>query len=136
MTLLSTHSPVSSGGRRGQRAAVIALCAGALALVAGCSAAAAPLTPRMAISLAADKTQSVSSMAAAVSTQSSGTVAETTTSAVRMQLKPTLLAEVETVQGETVHTTMNVTDVNRPVHLALPSASQAVILTRSDLGGM
>ena len=45
-----------------------------MASVAGCSAAAAPLTPRMAISLAADKTQSVTSMVVTFSDQISGAV--------------------------------------------------------------
>jgi hypothetical protein len=283
MTLLSTHSSVNRGGRPGQRAAAAALCAGALALVAGCSAAPAPLTPRMAISLAADETQNVNSMVATVATQTSGTVAAATTATVQMELKPALVAsadatvsadgqtflideivsakalylkstvfsaftgqtgkpwieipfatlsgalaasltalfqdvqngdpltqtkmlaasrnvraigtqvvngvhtthytgtftasaalaslppglrkeaaplmklvtgsirfnawidaqhalrrltEIETVHGETVHTTMNVTPLSRPVHIAVPPASQAVILTKSELGGM
>jgi hypothetical protein len=97
MTLLSAHSPVTADGRRGRRAAAFALCAGACALmasVAGCSAAAAPLTPRMAISLAADKTQSVTSMIATFSDQISGAVAETTSGTLEMQMKP-LLAEAD-----------------------------------------
>jgi hypothetical protein len=95
MTLLSTHSPVTAVGRRGRRGAAIAICAGAFAFVAsiaGCSAA-KPLTARMAISLAADKTQSVTSMAATFSDQISGTVAETTSGTLEMQIKPTLIAD-------------------------------------------
>jgi hypothetical protein len=40
------------------------------------------------------------------------------------------------VLGQTVHTTMNVTAVNKPVHITVPPASQAVVLTKSDLGGV
>jgi hypothetical protein len=282
MTLLSTHSPVKAGGC--QRAAAVALCAGALALVAGCSAAAAALSPRTAISLAADKTQDVRSMSATEAIQTTGGVAGNSTTAVmHLQLKPSLLVEadattsadgqtfpideimstkamylkstvfsaftaqsgkpwieiplanlagplgsslatlfqdvqngnpltqtrmltasknvhavgtqvvngvrtihyvgtvtasaslaslpaslrketaplmnlvtggiqfnawidaqhmvrrlieVEKVLDQTVHTTMNVTAVNKPVHITVPSASQAVILTKSDVGGM
>lgn len=90
MTLLSAHSPVKAGGC--QRAAVVALCAGALALVSGCSAA-APLTPRMAISLAADNSQSVTSMTATFSEHISSAVADTT-GTLEMQMKP-LLAEAD-----------------------------------------
>lgn len=286
MTLISVHSPFKNRGRRGRRAAVITLCAGASALavsLAGCSGPAKPLTSRMAISLAADKTQSVTSMAATYSDQISGGVAETTSGTLRTQIKPTLLAEsdatasadgqtfpideivsakamylkssvfsaftgqtgkpwveipfaslsgnlgaslsdllqnvqngnpltqtrmlaasknvrvvgtqvvsgvrtthyagtftasaalaslpaalrkevaplmkmingpiqfnawidaqhlvrrvteVETVAGETVHSVINVTAVNRPVHIVLPTAAQAVTLTKGDLGGM
>ncbi len=253
-----------------------------MASVAGCSAAAPPLTPRMAISLAADKTQSVTSMTATFSDQIGGTVAETTSGTLEMQMKPLLaeadatasadgqtfpideivsakamylkssvfsvftgqtgkpwieipfaslsgntgasltgllqdvqngdplsqtkmlaasknvrsagtqvvngvrtthytgsftgsaalaalspalreqigpllklvsgdiqfnawidaqhvvrrITEVETVGGETVHSTINITSVNRPVHIAMPSAAEAVVLTKSDLGGM
>jgi hypothetical protein len=58
MTLFSAYSPVTADGHRGRRAAAFALCAGAFALMASVAgrSAAAPLTPRMAISLAADKT--------------------------------------------------------------------------------
>jgi hypothetical protein len=43
------------------------------------------------------------------------------------------VTEVETVSGETVHSTINVTSVNRPVHLTPPSA---VVPTKRDLGVM
>jgi hypothetical protein len=285
MTLFSAHSPVTADGRMGRRAAAFALGAGAFALmasVAGCSAAAAPLPPRMAISLAADKTQSVTSMTATFSDQISSAVTETTSGTLEMQMKPLVagadatasadgqtfpideivstkdlylkssvfsvftgqtgrqwieipfaslsgnigasltdllqdvqngdpltqtkmlaaaknvrsagtqvingvrtthytgsstgsaalaalsptlrrqigpllkmvsgdiqfsawidaqhvvrrITEVETVGGETVHSTISVTSVNRPVHIALPPAGEAVVLTRGDLGGM
>jgi hypothetical protein len=37
------------------------------------------------------------------------------------------LAEVETVNGETIHTTMNITAINQPVHIVLPPASQTAM---------
>jgi hypothetical protein len=97
MTLVSAHSPGIAAGRREPRAAAFALCAGAFALiasVAGCGSSAAPMTPRTAISLAADKTQSVTSMTATFSDQITGTVAETTSGTVKVQMKP-LLANVD-----------------------------------------
>jgi hypothetical protein len=33
-----------------------------------------------------------------------------------------------------VHSTISITSVNRPVHIAPPSAGEAVVLTKSDLG--
>ena len=97
MTLVSAHSPVIADGRRGRSAAAFALCAGAFALaasVAGCGSSAAPMTPRTAIGLAADKIQSVTSMTATFSDQITGTVAETTSGTVKVQVKP-LLAKVD-----------------------------------------
>ena len=97
MTLVSAHSPGIAAGRREPRAAAFALCAGAFALVAsvaGCGSSAAPMTPRTAISLAANKTQSVTSMTATFSDQITGTVAETTSGTVKVQMKP-LLANVD-----------------------------------------
>jgi hypothetical protein len=98
MTLVSAHSPVIADGRRGRSAAAFALCAGAFALaasasVAGCGSSAAPMTPRTAIGLAADKIRSVTSMTATFSDQITGTVAETTSGTVKVQVKP-LLAKV------------------------------------------
>jgi hypothetical protein len=46
------------------------------------------------------------------------------------------ITEVETVGGETVHSTINITSLNRPVHIAPPSAGETVVLTKSDLGGV
>jgi hypothetical protein len=46
------------------------------------------------------------------------------------------VTEVETVSGETVHSTINVTSVNRPVHLTPPPASQTVTPTKNGRGGM
>ncbi len=46
------------------------------------------------------------------------------------------ITEVETVGGETVHSIINITSVNRPVHIAPPSAGEAVVLTKTDLGGV
>jgi len=89
------------GNRR--RTAAVAFGAGTLALVAGCSAgttgtsgtagAAQPLSPRTAISLAADQTQRVNSMAATFSVRTSGSVTDTVSGTVRLRLRPTLLAD-------------------------------------------
>ena len=89
------------GNRR--RTAAAAFGAGTLALVAGCSAgttgtsgtagAAQPLSPRTAISLAADQTQRVNSMAATFSVRTSGSVTDTVSGTVRLRLRPTLLAD-------------------------------------------
>ena len=99
MTPLSAYSPLN--GARHPRAAggaALALCAGALALVAGCStgstgstAPAASLTPRQAITLAADQSRRINSMAATISEQlgTSGSM----TGTMQLQLKPTLLVE-------------------------------------------
>ena len=89
------------GNRR--RAAAVAFGAGTLALVAGCSAGttgttgatgvAKPLSARTAISLAADQTQRVNSMAATFAVQISGNVDETVTGTMQLRLRPTLLAD-------------------------------------------
>jgi hypothetical protein len=42
------------------------------------------------------------------------------------------LSEVETVNGDTVNTTINVTAINQPVHIALPPASQTFSLSGSS----
>lgn len=114
MTPLFTHSPVNGGaaqprvnGRRAQRrVAAAALCAGAVALITGCSAlsggsaltggsagSAKPLTARAAITLAADETQRVNSVAETLSVQLSGNVSETTSGTAQMQLRPDLLVD-------------------------------------------
>ena len=96
--------PLRHADRR--RAAAVAFGAGTLALVAGCSAgttaatdttgasgSAQPLSPRTAISLAADQTQRVNSMAAAFSVRTSGSVTDTVAGTVQLRLRPTLLAD-------------------------------------------
>jgi hypothetical protein len=45
------------------------------------------------------------------------------------------VTEVESASGETVHSTINVTSVNRPVHVTPPPASETVV-PKSDSGGM
>lgn len=105
MTQFSAYSPLNHGGRR-RRVVAAALCAGALAVITGCSTGAsgssAPpgttgtpgtatkLTPLQAIRLASAETQRVSSMAATFSEQigTAGTINGT----MRLRLKPTLLA--------------------------------------------
>src|SRR5215469_4375669 len=89
------------GNRR--RAAAVAFGAGTFALVAGCSAgttgttgttgSAQSLSPRTAISLAADQTQRVNSMAATFSVQTSGSVTDTVSGTVQLRLRPALLAD-------------------------------------------
>jgi hypothetical protein len=36
------------------------------------------------------------------------------------------IADVETVKGQTINTTVNITAINQPVHITIPSASQTV----------
>jgi hypothetical protein len=109
MTLLSAYSPVKSGGGR-RRAAAAALCAGALALIAGCSTGSAGSTgpgdnsqptrsavqetPQKAIRLAAQESRRVTTMAATFSEKVGNPVIATTTATEQLQLKPTLLADV------------------------------------------
>jgi hypothetical protein len=116
MTLLSAYSPVKSGGSR-RRAAAAALCAGALALIAGCSTgstgstgpgdnsqptgSAVRETPRKAIRLAAEESRRVNTMAANFSEQVGNPVIATTTATTQLQLKPVLLA------NESLHTSAN-----------------------------
>lgn len=97
-----------------------ALCAGALALIAGCSTgsgsstsstgptgstvptgSAAPLTPQRAISLAADESRRVTTMAANFSEQVGSPAVATTTATTQLQLRPRLLA------NESLHTSTN-----------------------------
>src|SRR5215469_11392445 len=126
MTPLSAYSPLNSGrGRR--RAAAVALCAAALAVMAGCSTGsgsssvplgttgptgttgttgtATKLAPLRAIRLAGVETQRVSSMAATVSEQVGNPVIVTATTTMRLQLRPTLLADAivhATISGRSV----------------------------------
>jgi hypothetical protein len=89
-----------NGAGAQRRVAAAALCAGAVALITGCSAGAAgsagpakPLTARAAITLAADETQRVNSVAETLSAQLTGNVSETTSGTVQMQLRPDLLVD-------------------------------------------
>ena len=94
---MSGDSFTLAGGR--VRAAVVTLSAGALALLAGCSAgttsstAAKAANPRTALILAADHAAQLSSMDASFS-QTSTDATQTFAGTVQMRLKPTLLAEV------------------------------------------
>jgi hypothetical protein len=113
MTHLWTYSPVRVGPRR---AAGVAACAGALALIAGCggasTGAAAPLSPHTAISLAADEAQRVNSMSSNLVVNVSGIASETTTGSIQVQLRPKLLANEDlsiVSQGQTVAMTDIVT---------------------------
>jgi hypothetical protein len=122
MTLFSAYSPVKSGGSR-RRAAAAAMCAGALALIAGCSAgstsstgpggstppsqpaqptgSAVQETPQKAISLAAEESRRVNTMAANFSEQVGNPVIATTSATAQLQLRPVLLA------NESLHTSAN-----------------------------
>jgi hypothetical protein len=126
MTDLWTHSPVRVGPRR---AAAVAACAGALTLIAGCgggSGAAAPLTPRMAITLAADETQRVNTMSSDIVVNVSGIVSETTTGSIQVQLKPTLLAHEDLAivgQGQTI----SMTDIVSTKAIYLKSAALSAL---------
>ena len=108
MTHFSAFSPFS-GTAGYRRAAAVALGAGSLALIAGCSggtgSSAASLTPRTAITLAADQAQKVNSMSATMSVQVSGASSESTAGTIQMQLKPGLLVAESldiTAQGQTI----------------------------------
>jgi hypothetical protein len=105
MNALSPYSPLK-GGRAQRHAAAVALGAGALALIAGCSAAgssagsagsggaaAKPVSPHTALTLAADQSKRVNSMAATFSSQLGGSASETTTGTMQMQLRPSLVVE-------------------------------------------
>jgi hypothetical protein len=106
MNAFSPYSPLK-GGRAQRHAAAVALGAGALALIAGCAAAgssagrsagsggaaAKPLSPHAALTLAADQSERVNSMATTFSSQLGGSTSETTTGAMQLQLKPSLVAE-------------------------------------------
>ena len=114
MIPLSANSPLNSGGRR--RAAAVALCAAALAVMAGCSTGsgsssvphgttgpagttgttgtATKLTPLRAIRLAADESQRVNSIATTFSEQVGDPVIATVTATAQEQLRPALLADL------------------------------------------
>jgi len=97
MRLFSTHSRLLRWNGAQGRVAAFALSAGVFGLMAGCSSGSAgavkPLTPRMALTLAADQAQRVNSLAATISVQVAGTMAETTAGTVQIQLKPSLLID-------------------------------------------
>jgi hypothetical protein len=46
------------------------------------------------------------------------------------------LVEVESVRGQTVTLTLNVTAVNQPVQITLPPRRQVAVLPASALGGL
>jgi hypothetical protein len=131
MTDLWMHSPVRVGPRR---AAAVAACAGALTLIAGCgggsgsgTGSAAPLTPRMAITLAADKTQRVNSMSSNITVSVSGMVSSTTTGSIQVQLKPKLLADQDLTivsEGQTV----DMTDIVSSNAVYLKSAAFSAVI--------
>jgi hypothetical protein len=116
MIRILAYSPLSSGSGR-RRATAVALCAAALAVIAGCSAGsgsssvplgttgttgagptgttgtARKLAPLRAIRLAAAESRRVTSMAATLSEQVGDPAVATTTATMQLQLKPTLLAD-------------------------------------------
>ena len=132
-------------GRRA-RAAAVAVCAGTLALAAGCSAGttsstgAQPASPRTALILAADEAKRVTSMTGSFSTQVSGTAGQFA-GTMQAQLKPTLVAEVTAnvvASGQTLDLTEIVTD--NAMYLKLTALSKEtgkpwVKIPFSDLSG-
>lgn len=112
------------------RAAIVTVSAGALALLAGCSAgttsstAAKPANPRTALILAADHAAQLSSMNASFS-QTSTDATQNFAGTVQMQLKPTLLAEVAgevAAGGQSLHLTEILT--SKAIYLKLAELSQ------------
>jgi len=134
MTDLWTHSPVRIGPGR---AAAVAACAGALTLIAGCGGGSgagsagsagspAPLTPRMAITLAADQAKRVNSMSSTVMVNVSGMVSATTTGSIQVQLRPRLLADEDlsiVSQGQTI----SMTDIVSARAVYLKSAALSAV---------
>jgi hypothetical protein len=133
-------------GRRA-RAAAVTLCAGTLALAAGCSAgttsgtAAKPPSPRTALILAADQAERVTSMTASFSSQVSGSAGENFAGTMQAQLKPTLEAEVTGsvgASGETLDLTEILTD--KAMYLKMAELSKEigkpwVKIPFSEMGG-
>jgi hypothetical protein len=119
-------------GRRA-RAAAITVCAGTLALAAGCSAgttsgttsstAATRTSARTALVLAADEAERVTSMTASFSSEVSGNAAQNFAGTMRAQLKPTLVAEV----------TANVVASGQPLHLTEILTDKAMYLKLAAL---
>jgi hypothetical protein len=99
MILVSTTSPRLTAGRCRWQVAAAAVCAGTVAFSTGCGAStgatgsAKSLTPAQAVTLAADDTQQLSSLAGTFSAQLSGNVTESMTGTVQMQLRPATLIE-------------------------------------------
>jgi hypothetical protein len=151
MTPLSVDSPLNSS--RGQRrTAAVALCAGALALIAGCSTSStgttggtgttgttAPLTPQKAIRLAADESRRVNSLAATFSERIGSPAVATTSATMQLRLKPKLLANVSlrtSTSGRT--TTVDEIVSAKAVYLKERSAQTGrpwIEIRFSDLGG-
>jgi hypothetical protein len=136
MNVFSPYSPLK-GGRAQRHAAAVALGAGALALIAGCSAggssassagsgaaAAKPVSPHTALTLAADQSERVNSMTATFSSQLGGSVSETTTGSMQIQLKPSLVAENDlkvTTGGQTTPMDEIITPTALYLKSSLPS---------------
>ena len=57
-----------------------------------------------------------------------GAAGSSTTATMQVQLKPSLLVQADATASASGQTF--------PVHIAVPSAAQAVILSKGDLGGM
>ena len=148
MTPLSVHSPLNSS--RGQRrTATVALCAGALALIAGCSTGTtggtgttgttAALTPQKAIRLAADESRRVNSLTATFSERVGSPAVATTRATMQLRLKPTLLANVSlrtSTSGRTI--TLDEIVSAKAVYLKQRSGQTGrpwVEIRFSDLGG-
>lgn len=96
MNRFPPHS--SFGGADARRLAAVTLCAGAFALLAGCTASttgtsgsAKPQSARQAISLASDDTQRANSMAGTFSMRLGSGTGETTTGTIQVQRVPSLV---------------------------------------------
>jgi hypothetical protein len=131
-------------GRRA-RAAAVTLCAGTLALAAGCSAgttsaaAAKPPSARTALILAADQAERVTSMTASFSSQASGNAAENFTGTIQAQLKPTLVAELTgsiVVSGGTLNLTEILTDQALYIKMAQLSKETGKPWVKVSLSGL
>ena len=124
-----------------------------------------PQNARQAVTLASDDTQRAGSMAGTFSMRLGNGTGETTTGTIQVQRVPSLvfdenlsisadghtlpvtevidarhqmrsLTETETVDGEPVYVTIDITAINQPVHIAVPAASQVATLPRSGAGGI
>jgi hypothetical protein len=96
MNRFLSHSPF--GGTDPRRLAAVSLCAGAFALLAGCTASttgtsgsAKPQNARQAITLASDDAQRANSMAGTFSMRLGSGTGEATTGTIQMQRAPSLL---------------------------------------------
>jgi hypothetical protein len=122
-----TRSSCFAAGRRARAAAVV-FSAGALALLAGCSAgtptpAAKPMSPRAALLLAARQADQLDTMAVSSSAQTNGS--DTLESTSLIQFKPSLLMEI-TASVEASGQSLRMTEIlsSTALYLKLAALSQ------------